>query len=233
MVLLPFHVAAGVIGLVAGFLALYAAKGAPLHRRAGVAFVGSMVPMALTGMLISALEGVAPMINIPAAVVTLYTVVTAFATVRQPDGTSRIDTAAMWFAFAAAIGCLAPAITAAARGGAAAGMAYPLVLFGGIALAGGVGDRRLIRSRGVWGTARLRRHLWRMCVALLIAALSFFAPPERVPAPLPLRLVPVVAILFTMFYWLWRTRQRRVTRRAVAPAAVNAPASYSAHEVLP
>lgn len=230
MVLLPFHVVAGLVGLVAGFIALYAAKGAPLHRRAGVAFVGSMVPMAVTGMLISAIEGDAPAINIPAALVTLYMVVTGFWTVRRPDGAPWLDAAAMWFAFAVALACLPLAISAGARGGAAAGMAYPLFLFGGLALVGGIGDRRLIHAGGMSGATRLRRHLWRMCVALLIATMAFFGPSERVPAPLPLRLVPIFAVLGTMCYWLWRTRRRATTRRAAV--AVPAP-SYSAHEVLP
>ena len=35
----------------------------------------------------------------------------------------------------------------------------------------------MLRAGGMHGTARLKRHLWRMCVALPIAAASFFRGP--------------------------------------------------------
>jgi len=54
------------MGLVFGYVALYAAKGAPLHRSIGLLFVYAMLPMALFGMTISAFQNVAPEINIPA-----------------------------------------------------------------------------------------------------------------------------------------------------------------------
>ena len=47
-------------------------------------------------------------------------------------------------------------------------------MFAALALSGAVGDRRMLRTGGLHGTARLKRHLWRMCVALSIAAASFF-----------------------------------------------------------
>src|ERR671914_462963 len=45
------HVIAGGLGLISGYVALYAAKGATLHRKAGILFVSVMVTMAITGML--------------------------------------------------------------------------------------------------------------------------------------------------------------------------------------
>ena len=70
-------------------------------------------------------------------------------------------------------------------------------------------DRCLRRKQGIpdgW----LRRHLWRMCFALFIAALSFFIGQARVfPKPVrifPLLALPVLAVLVTMLYWLWRVR---------------------------
>ena len=38
--MLLIHIAGGAVGIVTGYLALLAAKGASLHRRAGVVFVG-------------------------------------------------------------------------------------------------------------------------------------------------------------------------------------------------
>ena len=55
-----------------------------------------------------------------------------------------------------------------------------------------------------------------MCFALFIAALSFFIGQAKVfPQPiriLPLLALPVLAVLVTMFYWLWRVRIRRRAR---------------------
>ena len=91
------------------------------------------------------------------------------------------------------------------------GFAYPLVIFGLVALLAGVGDRRMLRAGGFQGTARLKRHLWRMSTALFIAAGAFFlGPVSRVPEPLralPFELIPLV-VLLTMAYWLWRLRNR-------------------------
>lgn len=212
--LLPLHVATGVLALVCGYFALSVSKGAPLHRRSGLLFVAMMIPMSLTGMLISALAGVAPAINIPAALVTFYMVITALTTVRPQSGARWLDVAGMRMAFALAVICGVLAVAVISGGGARAGMAYPLVIFGAIAAAAGRGDQRLIRAGGIHGSARLRRHVWRMCFALLVAAGSFFSSAARVPAPLPLRLLPIFAVLVTMAYWMWRLRARRPGRHA-------------------
>ncbi len=98
-------------------------------------------------------------------------------------------------------------------------------MFGILALSAGVGDRRMLRAGGLQGTARLRRHLWRMCVALTIAAGSFFlGPVRRIPEPLripALRLIPLV-VLVTMVYWLWRYRRKRISPGAVSVTAPEA-----------
>ena len=76
------------------------------------------------------------------------------------------------------------------------------------------------------GGARLARHLWRMSFALFIAALSFsvqaakmLPASARVPALIAL---PMLAVLVTMFYWLWRVRGRRAARGVVRVGAPEA-----------
>jgi hypothetical protein len=98
-------------------------------------------------------------------------------------------------------------------GGSNRGLAFVLLIVGGIALPAGVGDRRMIRGGGLRGAPRLRRHLWRMCLALVIVVASFVLG-RRFPATLrilPIRLIPLV-VLVTMSVWLWRLRQRRAPR---------------------
>jgi uncharacterized membrane protein len=218
--LLSLHVLAGLAGLVTGYIALYSAKGAPLHRKSGMLFVYAMLPMSMTGMLVAAIGGVAPAINIPAAAVTFYLVVTALTTVRPVrSGSKWLDNAGTIFAFAVGLSCIVIAFSLIARGGRGAGMAYPLFIFSGIALSAGVGDRRMIRAGGIHGTARLRRHLWRMCVALFIASGSFFLGQADVfPRALrirPLLALPVLAVLATMIYWLRRLRTKASHTAAV------------------
>jgi hypothetical protein len=59
-----------------------------------------------------------------------------------------------------------------------------------------------------------------MCFALFIAALSFFIGQAKVfPEPIrirPLLALPVLVVLVTMFYWLWRVRIKRSLRGIVA-----------------
>ena len=106
--------------------------------------------------------------------------------------------------------------------------AFPFFLFGVVGLLATVGDLRVMRSGPLRGAARLARHLWRMSFALFIAALSFFIGQAKViPKPVrvtPLLVLPVLAVLVTMLYWLWRVRVRRSLRGIVglrAPEAVS------------
>jgi len=102
-------------------------------------------------------------------------------------------------------------------------------IFGALAMSAGAGDLRMIRAGGLQGTARVKRHLWRMSVALFIASASFFlGPVRRIPEPLrlpALRLIPFL-VLATMAYWLWRYRRSRRSMTArdginlTAPEAV-------------
>jgi hypothetical protein len=90
------HILAGGLGLLSGYVALYATKGAPLHRKAGTVFVFAMLTASVTGLLMAVVRGVAPAINIPAALLTACLVITALTTIRPPSAASRwLDLAAM------------------------------------------------------------------------------------------------------------------------------------------
>jgi uncharacterized membrane protein len=68
------HILAGSLALVFGYVALYAVKGAVLHRKSGMLFVYAMLTMCVFGTLIAMVRGVAPAINIPAGVLSAYLV---------------------------------------------------------------------------------------------------------------------------------------------------------------
>jgi uncharacterized membrane protein len=87
--ILLVHVLAGGLGLLLGYVALAASKGTPLHRKNGLLFVYVMTTMSVTGMIVSGVGGVAPAINIPAAALTSYLVITSLTTVRPAAARSR------------------------------------------------------------------------------------------------------------------------------------------------
>ena len=209
------HIIAGSLGLLSGYTALYVTKGAPLHRRSGMVFVWTMLTMAFAGLLMAALRGVAVVINVPAAVLTAYLVTTALLTVRPRPALQRwLDPALMLVALAVGLVMLAFGLEAIANGGTRKGLpAFPFFLFAFVGLLGAALDIRMMRAGGVRGAVRLTRHLWRMCFALFIAALSFFlGQADEFPAALrkPALLgLPVLLVLVTMLYWLWRVRIRR------------------------
>jgi hypothetical protein len=212
------HIVAGSLGIISGFIALYVSKGASLHRRAGMVFFFAMLTTGLFGMSMAILNGVAPAVNVPAGLLTAYLVVTGLAAVRPiPAGTRWLNLAALVVALGVGFASLSFAAEAIANGGMRDGMpSFPFFLFGIVALLGGAGDLRMLRSGPLRGTKRIARHLWRMSFALFIAALSFFIGQAKViPEPiriLPLLALPVLAVLITMFYWLWRVRIRQSLR---------------------
>jgi hypothetical protein len=229
------HILAGALALVTGYVALYAAKGAPLHRKAGLIFVYAMLTMAMGGMVVAIVEDAAPAINVPAALVVSYLVITALTTVRPLASASNgrlLDIAGLILAAALGIYCVMFGSQALAQGGRRAGLAFAMFLFSTAALPGAVGDLRMIRAGGATslkGARRLTRHLWRMTFALLIAALSFFiGQADVIPQPIrigPLLALPVVTVLVTLLYWLWRVRIRQSLRgivvvRSVSPTGV-------------
>jgi hypothetical protein len=214
------HILAGVLGLLAGYLALYTPKGATLHRKSGRLFVYAMLTVAVAGTAIAAIRNVAPALNIPAALLTSYLVITALTTVRPPAAGARwLNPGLMLVALAVGLTSLTFGFEAIASpdGKGRDGMPpFPFFMFGVVGTLAGVLDLRMMRSAGLKGASRLARHLWRMSFALFIAALSFFIGQAQVfPKPIrimPLLALPVLAVLVTMLYWLWRVRVRRSLR---------------------
>ncbi len=209
-------------------MALSAAKGGRLHRKSGMLFVVAMLTMSGCAAIL-AVGGAWAAVNIPAALLTAYLVITALITVRPPSATSRwLNLGLMLVALVLGLTTLTFGFEALAAGGARNGIpAFPFLMFGVVGLLGSVGDLRVIRSGALRGAPRLARHLWRMCWGLWIAAASFFLGPRaRVAKVLPepllnpvLLALPVLLVLLAMLYWLWRVRVRRTYRGIVGVSA--------------
>jgi uncharacterized membrane protein len=225
-VTLLVHIAAGAFGLLTGYVALFSRKGGALHRKAGRGFVYAMLTMAGAGFVIAALQVVAPAINIPAALLTASLVITALTTVRPASETARrLNLGATFATLGVGLTSLTFAFQAVANGGTRNGMpAFPFFMFGIVGMLAAAGDLRMMVGGELRGARRIARHLWRMSFALFIAAMSFFiGQSDEFPAALrimPLLALPVVAVLVTMFYWLWRVRRRLpVAARNTVPRA--------------
>lgn len=222
-IVLPVHILAGSLGIVTGFVALYASKGGPIHRRIGMAFVVSMLTMTMTGIFVAAVRGAAPALNIAAGLITAYLVTTGLTTVRP--GPTWLLRACMVLAFLVGVVELVFGFEAIANGGTRDGMpAFPFFLFGITGVLGAVGDLRWMRAGGPRGVPRIARHLWRMSFALFIAAMSFFiGQADEFPKEwriMPLLALPPLAALATMLYWVWRVRRKRAFRTAPLREAV-------------
>ncbi len=221
-VLLPVHVTAGGAAILLGATALIVRKGAWLHRRAGLLFVVSMLAMGISGSTLALAKSWTDS-NTLGGFMTAYFVVTALTTVRPSTAWTRgLEKAALLVALGLASVEIALGLRAlSSPHGTINGVPFFMLFFlATITLLAAAGDVRVMWAGALRGTARLRRHLWRMCFALFIAAASFFSIRARVarifPEPLttgPVRALPILLIFVAMFYWLWRVR-----RRAVLPA---------------
>src|SRR5262245_32549851 len=216
---LTIHIIAGSLGILSGFLALYAVKGGALHRKSGSVFVYAMVTMALVGASLAALGNVAPVANVPVGLLTTYLVVTGVESVRSTSHSRRFEVALTLLALACGLALATFGFVASSRpNGKLYGMpSFPFFIFGAIASIAVLGDFRAFRRGGLGslrGAPRVARHLWRMSTALLIAAFSFFLGQAKViPKPIriyPLLMVPPLIVLAVMLYWLWRVRARRM-----------------------
>ena len=83
-VILIAHIFGGSLAIAAGFVAIAAPKGASWHRKSGMVFFYAMLLMATLAVFMAAFRGVAPGVNIPMGLLTLYLVVSGVNAVRPP-----------------------------------------------------------------------------------------------------------------------------------------------------
>jgi len=238
MTLLPIHIIAGVIGLVSGAIALSARKGAKLHRKSGMIFVYAMMVVAITGTVMGAL--ISEMAAVIPGVLTFYLVLTSLLTIRRPVLNFHwIDLGAMLVGLTVGIASIQFGLEAldSANGGTEGGLAVTYFMFGVVALLATLGDIRVMLAGGIQGAHRIARHLWRMCFALLLASISLFVGQTQVfPEPLRnsgLLPIPVLLVLFLMFYWLARVLFTQWYRRVQQQFPSNLSASRPAAEPEP
>lgn len=217
------HIGGGTVALAAGIAALALTKGGRAHGQAGSWFAAAMAVLLGTGFVLAVagpFRGTAG-----GAVFALYLVATARETARRRDGRAgRFERIGL----AVAIGCaLAEAgwgfQAMMSPGGRLDGFGPPpyFVLASFAALAAAL-DLNFILRGAIANAQRIARHVWRMNAALLFAVFSFAGQQRVIPRiwhGFPLLLIPPLALLGVMIFWLIRVRFTGAFKaRAAVPA---------------
>ena len=218
-----FHIGAGTAALFAGIVALSAAKGGTLHRRAGAVFVAAMLIMAIFADYLAIVRP-DQLPNLLIGTFTFYLITTAWLTVHRNEGElgfaekAALGLIVLLFApFAVLSFQLATGMTpflksAVPLRGPVMVAIYVFTLVTGIAVAT---DLKVLLAGGISGRARIERHLWRMCLGLAMAAGSAFTNgfprllPKTVHVPLIWLFMPQFVVIAILFFWLVRVRLTR------------------------
>jgi uncharacterized membrane protein len=226
--LIYVHITAGVIAIIAGYVAVTVKKGERVHRVFGTIFVLAMLVLAgMATYLAIALLGALPgqMGNVAAGVLVPYLVGTAWMAVRRKEGTVGLfEKIALIVALCVSAGFVTLGAIAVTSGGKLDGYpSYFYFVFAGITGLMAALDLRVLVKGRLTGAARISRHLWRMCFAFFFAAGSFFLGQQKV--------MPVwmhgawylyalgLAPLAFMIFWLIRVRIGKRFKGAPAPLA--------------
>lgn len=226
--MLAFHICAGTVGVLSGFIAVALRKGSKWHGRVGNVFFVAMLGLDLSGAYMGLMKS--QVTNVLAGIMTCYLVATAWLTARRRGGTPGV------LDWGALLVILAIGATEATFGVQAVqsptGLKYgypfwPYAMFGLVALLAAVGDLRMLVRQGISGTQRIARHLWRMCFAFFIASASIFlARPHLFPVFMRktyMLLLLGILPLILMVFWLIRVRLTKAFKKKPIPGRLNVP----------
>ncbi|MGQ0558854.1 MAG: hypothetical protein ACT4OE_04610 [Sphingosinicella sp.] len=227
-----FHIACGTVALLSGAVAILMRKGSGNHARWGTIFFVSMLGMAGSGAVIAALKPERGTMLI--GLFTCYLVLTSWVAARKRKPAGR---AFEWAGFLVALAIAATFVLFAAMAAQnpngrldslPAAVHYPFAFLASLAAL--LDLNHLVRGEPTQ-KQRIARHLWRMGVAFLIAAMSFFLGQQKVMPEWivgPWLNLPQLLIFATMLYWIFRMRFGRGLRGKPAARAVPAPALRAA-----
>jgi len=217
-IVFALHILGGAVAMVAGLVALCVRKGGRLHRKAGDVFVVAMLVMAVFAAILGFMRP-GQIINVFIAGFTLYLVTTAWLTAHRgnavagaPEKVSLAVALMLCAPFALLIFQIVTGVTLFESAFAIRGaILIALCVFATIIAIAAIGDARVVLNRGISGTPRVARHLWRMCFGLTLALGSAFTNgfarllpgPYHVP---PVFFLPQLLMLVVLLYWVVRVR---------------------------
>lgn len=216
--ILDLHIVSGTLGMLSGFVAVFLRKGSRRHGIAGNVFVVSMMSLSLSGTYLALMKWQPG--NIIGGTLTFYLVTTAWLTARRRSpGTGLLD----WGALLIILSLAAVELTWGTQAALSpTGLKYdyppgPYFFMGSVAALAAIGDVRMIVRRGISGTQRIARHLWRMCFALFVASASIFLARQHL-FPAFMRKTGMLMVLsflplVLLIYWMIRVRVAKAQRR--------------------
>ena len=233
------HICGGTVGLLSGTVALSVRKGSSRHALAGKVFVVSMITMAVFAVYLAIVRHQPN--NIGGGILTFYLIGTAWLTARRRNGeTNRFDWILLLIPLALGILSWMNGIKIVRSGapspdGVPVGMTF---FMGSVMLLAGAGDVRMLLRGGILGSARIARHLWRMCFGLFIASGSFFMGPSNRPLRLlstvglaqhlspalfntTLYLILTILPLIMLIFWIIRVRFKNAYKGAIQLASAS------------
>lgn len=216
-----FHAAAGVIGIVAGIIAILTRKGGRTHVIAGRIFVGSIVLTALSAIRLALKAEEFGFIG--AGVLVVYFMLTAWMAVRRPERQSGLFEIGAFLVAAAGAAAMYVAWLEA-RQSPELFNGLPILIFAIVATLCALGDLSVVLRRGLAGKQRIMRHLWRMHLGFFAAVGSFFPGQlEMFPAwiqqirPIILLFIPPFTVAGIMLIFLaYVVFSKRFAARGVA-----------------
>lgn len=224
---LVLHIGTGYSSLASGAVAMLAPKGGRTHRIAGHVFFASMLIMTGIGAVVAWM--LPQRIATVAGGLAFYLTLTGWiAGRRRPGQVGRFEIgAAISGLSVAALGAYLGALAYGRPGHELEGLPFqPAVIFGSVALLGGLCDLSVLRRGGTVGGARVARHAWRMSAALIVAGMATLGQPRAIPDAWegsPLLFAPILITAAIMAGWLIRLRWPRLVKRLRLPALRIAP----------
>jgi hypothetical protein len=232
--ILLLHIGAGTLGMLSGFVAVFLRKGSRRHGLAGSVFVIAMLILSASGVYLALMKSQPG--NVLGGTLTFYLVATAWMTARRRDGEPGLfDWGALLVVMAVGACQLTFGLEAAlSQTGLKFGYPpWPYFFMGSVAMLAIVGDIRMLVRRGISGTPRIARHLWRMCFALFIATSSIFLARQHVFPALLRRTGALVFLSFLplllMVFWLVRVRFANAYKNKKKELVVVPELALSAH----
>ena len=213
------HVGGGTVGLVAGFIAIFAPKGGPLHRAAGTVFFVSMLVMAAFAAYLAVVEP-GQIENLFGGFFAFYLVMTGWLTVRRTGGAIGFPeklafgvVLLLFVPFAILSFQLATGLPLFFK--SAVPMKGPVLIamyvFTLVIAIAAISDAKVVFAGGISGAPRIARHLWRMCLGLMMATGSAFTNglPRLLPGPMHVTTIyflPQFVPLALLIFWMIRVR---------------------------
>lgn len=222
-ILLYLHIGGGGIGLLAGTTASIAPKGRAVHRAAGKIFLVAMLITYTIG------AGVAPFLaegqrpNFVGGILALYLLITGvIAAKRKVFHAGLAEIVGLMFALLiTATGVLFMYMGANSESGTVDGsppQAFFIFVFVGAIAA--IGELNVIIRRTLSNTARISRHLWRVCLSFFFASGSLFlGQPQVFPDWFNESILPsflAVAPVLIAVIWAVKVRLKRFKKRNFA-----------------